>query len=36
MSKIQESKERKDEEQTTEIALPCAGTAGADSPGDHG
>ena len=38
MSKIQESKERKDEEQTAEIALPCAGagTAGADSPGDHG
>ena len=38
MSKIKESKERKDEEQTTEIAFPCAGagTAGAGSPGDHG
>lgn len=36
MSKIQESKERKDEEQAAEIAFPCAGTAGAGSPGDHG
>ena len=37
MSKIQESKERKHEEQTTEIALPCAGagTAGAGSPGEY-
>lgn len=36
MSKIKESKERKDEEQTAEIALPCAGTAGAGSPGEYG
>lgn len=37
MSKIQESMERKDEKQATEIALPCAGagTAGAGSPGEY-